>query len=104
MRPWTRQIDLRRCARGRIVDAGEATNTTIALFNNDASSQLILVWQFSADGAQVAQSQFSYQQIHPMANLGTVQALVPGDGPPPGLLTSGDQPTVFTPDFIPLPL
>jgi hypothetical protein len=98
---WPRLVNLRRCARGRIADAGEDTNTTIALTNNSAAAELLLVWQFTPDATDAAAAQFSYQQIQPMANSGVVQSVVPGDALPPGLLTSGDQPTVFTPDFAP---
>ena len=101
MSDWPRLVNLRRCARGRITDAGEATNTTISLFNSTASSELILVWQMLPDTTVQEALGISYQQIPQMANLGVVQAIVPGDAPPPGLLTSGDQPAVFTPDWAP---
>lgn len=101
MGDWPRLVNLRRCARGRIVDSGEMTNTTIALTNNSSAAELLLVWQFVADTTADDPAQFSYQQIAPMDTSGVVQSVVPGDALPPGLLTSGDQPTAFTPDFAP---
>lgn len=94
-------MNLRRCARARILDAGESTNTTLALTNNSASSELILVWQLLTDGMDSGVFQCSYQQIAPFVTNGVVQAIVPGDAPPPGLLTSGDWPTVFPADWSP---
>jgi hypothetical protein len=101
---WPRLVNLRRCARGRIVDSGEDTNTTIALTNNSAAAELLLVWQFAEDETDNNGGQFSYQQIQPMGSVGVVQSVVPGDAVPPGILTSGDQATLFTPDFAPVPL
>lgn len=101
MGDWPRLVNLRRCARGYIVDSGESTNTTLALFNNSASSELILVWQLVSGILHSVALSPSYQQGLALSVGGTVAAIVPGDAPPPGVLTSGDSPTAFDADFLP---
>ena len=109
MGDWPRLVNLRRCARGYIVDSGEATNTTIALTNNSLGPELILVWQigFPSSGGNIPQ--VSYQRGLGLTTGGVVQPIVPGDAPPPGLLQSGDVATAFPFDWqwrnsTPLPL
>lgn len=92
---WPRLLNPRRCAFGRIVDAGESTNTTVALTNNSTGSENLLVWQLSNDVMTGAVSAFSYQQIAIMGTLGVVTAMIPGEAVPPGILSSGDQPAAF---------
>ena len=101
MSSWPRLVNLRRCARGQLNDAGESTNTTLSLFNNSASSELILLWQLSEAFPNGGSFQMSYQQARPYSTAGVVAAIVPGDAPPPGLLTQGDDPNVYTPDWAP---
>jgi hypothetical protein len=97
---WPRLVNLRRAARAFIFDTGEATNTTITLFNQSLGPELLLVWQIgSLQGAQQNLS-ISHQQLQPLANVAKTQPIVPSDAPPPGILSSGDQPTFYTPDYV----
>lgn len=94
-----RLVNLRRCARGNIVDAGEATNTTVALTNNSLGAELLMVWTIAQDADTPTELQLSYQQNLGLNPGGIVQAVVPGDAPPPGILSSGDLPSAFPPDW-----
>jgi hypothetical protein len=98
MGDWPRLVNLRRCARGHIFDNGESTNTTVALTNDSTGAELILVWQMLFDNDSDGTPQLSYQQIKPMSTVGNVTPLVPGDAPPPGTLTGGDQATHYVVD------
>ncbi len=95
MGDWPRLVNLRRCARGLIYDSGEMTNTTIALFNNSAAAELLLVWQIGSAAGEVVTPQFSYQQGLSLTPGGFTESVVPGDALPPGVLSSGDQPSAF---------
>lgn len=95
MGDWPRLVNLRRCARGYVKDAGESTNTTVALYNNSLGAELLLVWQLTGDTINSTTTQMSYQQIPPMGTVFPTQAVVPGDAPPPGILSAGDQPNAF---------
>ena len=95
---WPRLVNLRRCGRAAIIPPSEHDNDTIALFNNTASSELILVWQ--ANGASVgAAVGASYEQIGPLATTTFTAAVVPGDAPPPGILSTDDITALYTPDW-----
>lgn len=94
-----RSLDLRRCARGHITNAGAATHTTAALTNNSNAAELILVWQVVYGLNFSGEEIFSYQQLPVMGTLGTSAPLVPGDAPPPGILSTGDQPAQFPFDW-----
>jgi hypothetical protein len=83
------------------VDTGEANNTTIALTNDSLGADLVLVWQMAVDSVINSSLQVSYQQMPPMGTLIPVQPVVPGEGRPPGVVSSGDQPNAFTPDWQP---
>ncbi len=96
---WPRLVNLRRCARGHIFNAGTATNTTIALHNVSSGAELLIIWQLGTDNASLYSLQTSYQQGYFLAQGGVVQAIVPGDAPPPGDLSSGDSPTAFAADW-----
>lgn len=100
MGDWPRLVNLRRCARGRIIDQGEDTNTTLSLYNDSLGPELILVWQVMQDVASLQALQFSYQKIGPYGTKGVVQPIVPGDARPPGILSAGDDATLYTPDFV----
>jgi hypothetical protein len=102
MGDWPRLVNLRRCARCHAVDTGEANNTTIALTNDSLGADLVLVWQMASDTTGGGTLQVSYQQMPPMGTLIPVQSVVPGEGRPPGVVSSGDQPNAFTPDWQPL--
>jgi hypothetical protein len=95
---WPRLVNLRRCARAAIPAPGESNNDTIALFNNTASSELILVWGIGG-GALTSSVGCSYQQIGPLATTTFTAAVVPGDAPPPGILSTDDIATLYNPDF-----
>ncbi len=96
MGDWPRLVNLRRCARGYIADSGEANNTTLALTNNSAAAELLLVWQVLPGANFGSPAQVSYQQrIAGLSPAGNMEAIVPGDALPPGILQSGDQPTNF---------
>ena len=96
MRQWTRQIDLRRCARGFIMNPGTATNTTLALTNNSVSAELLLIWQVEPGNVFGSTLQTSYQQtLSGLTPGGFIEPLVPSDAPPPGVLSSGDEPIQF---------
>ncbi len=100
MGDWPRLVNLRRCVRGTIVDSGEDTNTTVALFNSSPAPELLLVWQYSDQSAE-DQLGFSYQQgMLGLAPGGTIQQVMPTDGIPPGILVSGDQATAFNSDWL----
>lgn len=99
MGDWPRLVNLRRCARAASVDSGEANNTTFALYNNSLGPELILVWQINYYSAAGNPIQLSYQQMGPLGTVSSTVNVVPGDAPPPGILSSGDSLTVFSPDF-----
>ena len=100
MGDWPRLVNLRRCARGMISDTGEATNTTVALTNNSLGPELILVWQTLTAQSSSEPGAVSYQRGLALTPGGIVQPVVPGDAPPPGVLSSGDLAVAFTPDWI----
>src|SRR5271163_3896820 len=99
MRQFIRQFDLRRCARGIISDQGEATNTTLALTNNSNASELILVHANAGDGLNQQPNFLAYRQGLTLTPGGNITAIVPGDAPPPGVLSSGDLLEPITPDW-----
>ncbi len=102
MGDWPRLVNLRRCARALIADGGEDTNTTLALTNTSAAAELLLVWQFSLPQVSEDSTALSYQQIPPFATQATTVPIVPGDAAPPGILSSGDSPIIYTPDWNPV--
>lgn len=101
MGDWPRLVNLRRCARAAISDTGEATNTTIGLFNNSLGPELILVWQMGVNEVTIGIPQTSYQQVQPFGTVVPTVSVVPGDAPPPGILSSGDSAVLYTPDYYP---
>ncbi len=90
MGDWPRLVNLRRCARGYVTNSGAATNTTVSLYNNSSSAELLLIWQINNDSTSQAQMQWSYQQLAPFTTTFTPAAIVPGDAPPPGIISTGD--------------
>ena len=99
MGDWPRLVNLRRCARGAVPTATVTTNGTAVLYNNTASSELILVWQLTTIGVDDPPLFISYVQGERPTTLATVEAIVPGDAPPPGLLGYLDDPTTYSPSF-----
>jgi hypothetical protein len=97
---WPRLVNLRRCARATAYDGGESTNTTVALTNNTASSELILVWQLYGIGAGFPLQTTYLQGVPPFSTVVPVAALVPGDAPPPGIVSQGDYPSILPADFV----
>lgn len=92
--------NLRRSARGRILDAGEATNTTAALTNNSLSPHILKVWKPQSNRAGGGALLCSYQRIDIFSTLGVVAPIVPGDPAPPGIISAGDLPAAFPADWI----
>jgi hypothetical protein len=95
---WPRLVNLRRCARAAAFPPQNTDNDTIALYNNSAAAELLLVWNVNGASIEAAVGT-SYQQIGPLATQSTTVAVVPGDAPPPGILSTDDIVTLYPPDF-----
>jgi len=99
MGDWPRLVNLRRCARGSVPFTNVSTNGTSVLYNNTASSEFILVWQLQLIEVDAPPLGISYVQGEIPTTLVPVEAIVPGDAPPPGLLGYLDDPTIYPPTW-----
>lgn len=100
MGDWPRLVNLRRCARGAVVSTNTSTNGTAVLYNNTASSELILVWQLQLISVDTGPFGIAYVQGERPTTLSPVEAIVPGDAPPPGLLGYLDDPITYPPTWL----
>lgn len=96
-------VNLRRSAYARVAATNQLNNTTLALRNNTASSELLLVWGFgfnlnigSADVFLLSQQRISTAFV----GTATTFPIVPTDAPPPGQLGYFNSTTVFTPSWV----
>ena len=96
-------VNLRRSAYARILGNGTANNTTVALRNNTASSELMLVWAFGTDPNISAGDLFTLSQQRlstAFLSTATTFPIIPTDAPPPGQLGYFNSLTAFTPSWI----
>lgn len=100
MGDWPRLVNLRRCARGAVPLATVSTNGTAVLYNNTASSELILIWQLQLLAVDNPPLGIAYVQGERPSTLVPVEAIVPGDAPPPGLLGYLDDATAYPPTWL----
>ena len=93
------RVNLRRCARGYINAIATAQFVTGLLSNPSGTVEYLLVWQLSEVPFNSQTVGLSYQQISALGTTYKTQPIVPTDAPPPGILSSGNLTTSFTPDF-----
>lgn len=83
-------VNLRRCARGLTLNLGTAHHTTLQLYNNSNSAELLLLWQVLPISTGEPNCFVGYNQIPVFAGATAGACMMPGDALPPGLLASGD--------------